>query len=63
MTIMDKVYIIEECIARGVWILLSDQFYTSRESAQAVLDEMIKLLRKFGKDLVGRVIELKPSKE
>jgi len=58
MTYMDKVYVIEECLAPGVWVLLSDRFYIKKSDA---IDECLKVcqnMKKYKKFFKARVTEL-----
>lgn len=55
---MDKVYVIEECLAPGVWVLLSDRFYITKSEATDVCLKVCQSMKKYKKFFKARVTEL-----
>ena len=57
---MNEIYVIEECLAPGVWALLSDVFYNSFDEAGDALSEIANAMLKYKKRFNGRVTKLNP---
>lgn len=61
MTYMDKVYVIEEFLAPGVWVLLSDRFYITKSDATDACLKVCQSMKKYKKFFKARVTELKTN--
>ena len=59
---MEKIYVIEECLAPGVWTLFNGNFYTSKEETSEVLNQIYNTMSKYKKSFNGRVTELQIAK-
>ena len=46
---MDNVYVIEECLAPGVWVLLSDRFYITKSDAKDACLKVCQSMKKHKK--------------
>lgn len=56
-----EVYVIEECLVPGVWVLSSSMFYFSKDEADNNLKNMTKAYKSMNKYFLGRVTELHPN--
>ena len=59
---METIYVIEECLAPGVWTLFNGNFYTAKEEASEVLNQIYNIMSKYMKSFNGRVTELQIAK-
>ena len=48
---MDKLYVIEECLAPGIWVLLSDRFYMTESDATNVYLKVCQSMQSIRKAL------------
>lgn len=61
---MDKLYVIEECLVPGIWVLLSDRFFMTKSDATNAYLKVCQSMQKFKKKgFKARVTELQLDKE
>lgn len=60
---MDKLYVIEECLAPCIWVLLSDRFYMTKSDATNVYLKVCQSMQKYKKGFKARVTELQLDKK
>jgi len=58
---MNKVYVIEEMLAPGIWVLMSDVFYSQYE-VNKEFDDANATFHKLKRNVKLRITELKPSR-